>query len=270
MSNSENGRGPHADSDDVTFDDNTLVARVQNGDIEALGALYDRHADFVYRYFVFRVRDTTTAEDLLQDTFVKVQVAISDGRFDVDAGHAFRNWLTRVAANVRIDHFRRENRRPKEELPMIGDDDEPNTELPAPFQPDPLESIILDDLIDTLSPQARRVLLFRRTHPGLSDADCAERLDMQTDTYKKTMKRAFARIRELKAAQRSEIFDASYPWRNRGGGAGDVMAEPAVGRNDSSSDRVDRSASTLDPVARARIRSTILDTAAAAALQRAP
>jgi len=233
-------------------DDIALVRMAQLGDGEALGRLYDRHVAFVYRYLLRRTRgDAAAAEDLVQDTFVKVLRALDDGRFDPDGGHAFRGWLTRVAANACTDHQRRRASRPPTEATMAGDDEQADGERPAPFAPDPLPAIILDELLDELPPHARRVMRYRRHHPDLTEAECAERLEMTLEAYRKSVRRAFARLRELSAPRSAEILDATHPWQNRGAaGAG---ATRPIDDPTSSAEGQELSAS-----ARRRIRASLL------------
>jgi RNA polymerase sigma-70 factor (ECF subfamily) len=232
-------------------DDRELARRAQGGEGAALGLLYDRHVDYVHRYLRrYAPGDPATAEDLVHDTFIRVIRAFDDGRFDPEHEGEFRGWLTRIAANIYRDHARRQARRAAREEPMRHDED-PETfgwEPAAPFQADPLPPIELDALLDTLPPQARRVMRFRRQHPELSEAESAERLGMGLEAYRKTVRRAFSRLREQSGARREELLDATYPWQNRGEEAS-PFAVPAT--------------ADLDPAARARIRAALLEAQAA-------
>jgi RNA polymerase sigma-70 factor, ECF subfamily len=78
------------------------IERVRRGDSAALGALISRHQHRLYRYLLRLARDRATAEDLFQQTWVRVMEKI--GRYD--SGRNFDVWLFTVAHNIAIDYFR--------------------------------------------------------------------------------------------------------------------------------------------------------------------
>ncbi len=80
-----------------------LVERVQEGDSAALGALYDRLAERIYRFSLFRVGNHHDAEDLTQRTFLKMIEALP--RYQ-RRGIPFEAWLFRLARNAAIDLMR--------------------------------------------------------------------------------------------------------------------------------------------------------------------
>lgn len=94
-----------------TFPDDQLVQQYLAGNESALGELLDRHKDRIYTYIFLFVRDTYTAEDLLQETFIKVIDKLRSGKYQEQS--KFLPWLSRVAYNLCIDHYRREKRLPK-------------------------------------------------------------------------------------------------------------------------------------------------------------
>lgn len=82
--------------------DEELLGRVGEGDREALGVLFDRYHDAVYRYLRGQVGDGSLAEDLLQETFLRVWRA-GPNLPPVERG---RGYLFRVALNLVRDHHR--------------------------------------------------------------------------------------------------------------------------------------------------------------------
>ena len=86
--------------------DEVLVKRFANGDNQAFDILLNRHRNRVYTYILLIVRNRDLAEDVFQETFMKVIVTIKQGRY-VDNGR-FYAWVTRIAHNLIIDIFRRE------------------------------------------------------------------------------------------------------------------------------------------------------------------
>lgn len=86
--------------------DEELVALYASGTDDAFDVLLERYKDRLYSYILYNVRNTDVADDIFQETFVKVVVTIRDGRY-TETGKFFA-WVTRIAHNLVIDFFRRE------------------------------------------------------------------------------------------------------------------------------------------------------------------
>lgn len=86
--------------------DEELVALYATGTDEAFDVLLERYKDRLFSYILYHVRNADVAEDIFQETFVKVVVTIRDGRY-TESGK-FYSWVTRIAHNLIIDFFRRE------------------------------------------------------------------------------------------------------------------------------------------------------------------
>jgi RNA polymerase sigma-70 factor (ECF subfamily) len=80
-----------------------LVARAQNGDAEAFGALYDRYVDLVYRYVFYRVASRQLTEDLVSETFLRALRRIGSFTWQ---GRDFAAWLVTIARNLIADHYK--------------------------------------------------------------------------------------------------------------------------------------------------------------------
>ena len=85
--------------------DEQLITLYVDGINEAFDELIERHKDRVYTYIFHSVKDNDQANDLFQETFVKVIMTIKQGRY-VENGH-FLAWVLRIAHNLIIDFFRR-------------------------------------------------------------------------------------------------------------------------------------------------------------------
>lgn len=79
------------------------IARIKDGDPEALEVLYVRYASQVHRYTESIVRNPEDAADLTQQLFLRLPTALR--RYDSDCG-SFSSWVMRVAHNAAIDHLR--------------------------------------------------------------------------------------------------------------------------------------------------------------------
>lgn len=86
--------------------DEELVILYAQGDNAAFDVLLNRHKSSVHSYIYFIVRNKDLAEDIFQETFVKVIMTIKQGRY-VDNGK-FKAWMLRIAHNLVIDNYRQE------------------------------------------------------------------------------------------------------------------------------------------------------------------
>lgn len=96
---------------DSRLSDSQLVSLYQNGNEEAFEMLLNRHKSKIYTAIYLIVKDRYTAEDLLQETFVKAISTIRGGRYNEEG--KFLPWVSRIAHNLAIDHFRKEKRYPE-------------------------------------------------------------------------------------------------------------------------------------------------------------
>jgi RNA polymerase sigma-70 factor (ECF subfamily) len=98
----------------VNQTDQALVIQIQQGNLEALGVLYDRHRRLVYRTALAITGDTEAAADLLQDVFLRLH------RFahNIDPIRPLEPWLYRMTTNLSYDWVKRRKRwpRPLEDL----------------------------------------------------------------------------------------------------------------------------------------------------------
>ena len=92
------------------LNDQELVDLYIAGDEPSLEILIARHKKRVFSYVMMVVRDRHLAEDIFQDTFIKVIQTLKRGSYN-DEGK-FLPWVLRIAHNLVIDHFRRQKRMP--------------------------------------------------------------------------------------------------------------------------------------------------------------
>ena len=90
---------------DLLTDEN-LVVLYAEGNNAAFDVLLNRHKASIHSYIYFIVRTKELAEDLFQETFVKVIMTIKQGRYTENG--KFKAWITRIAHNLIIDNFRQE------------------------------------------------------------------------------------------------------------------------------------------------------------------
>lgn len=85
--------------------DDALIQSFSEGSSDAFNVLVDRYDAVLHTYIRIAVGDSFTADDLLQDTFMKVLDKITAGKYQAQG--KFKSWIFRVAHNLVMDHFRR-------------------------------------------------------------------------------------------------------------------------------------------------------------------
>lgn len=99
-----------------TMTDEELVVSYAEGNDSAFEVLLNRHKQPLYTYIYYTVHSQGIAEDIFQDTFIKAITTIRQGKYS-ETGR-FKAWLTRIAHNLIIDHFRQK----KNENTVLNDD----------------------------------------------------------------------------------------------------------------------------------------------------
>jgi RNA polymerase sigma factor (sigma-70 family) len=94
----------------VTVSDSQLMSLYKRGNENAFEQLVKRHKSRIFTTIYLIVKDKYVAEDLLQDTFIKVVNTVKSGRYNEEG--KFLPWVLRIAHNLAIDHFRKEKRYP--------------------------------------------------------------------------------------------------------------------------------------------------------------
>ena len=93
-----------------SLQDHQLIQMFLDGNSEALSSLIDRYKDKIFTSIFLLVKDKYLAEDIFQDTFIKVIDTLNSGRY-TDEGK-FLPWVMRIGHNLCVDHFRRVKRTP--------------------------------------------------------------------------------------------------------------------------------------------------------------
>lgn len=89
-------------------DDRVLISTYLSGDEKAFEVLLLRHKDRIFRSIYMKVRDKALANDLFQDTFIKIVNTLKAGSYNEEG--KFLPWALRIAHNLVIDFFRKNNK----------------------------------------------------------------------------------------------------------------------------------------------------------------
>ena len=178
--------------------DYELVNRFINGSQSSIEVLINRHKNRVYTYIILIVRNQQLAEDIFQDTFIKVIHSLNNGKY-TDSGK-FLSWVIRIAHNLIIDHFRKE----KQFNTSTSDDYDADVFNTRKLAHGNIEDELVYDqilydvrnLIDELPPDQREVVLLRH-YGGLSFKDIAEQTNVSINTALGRMRYALINLRKL-------------------------------------------------------------------------
>lgn len=174
-----------------------LVKQYLLGDEKSLSILINRHQQKIFSFIYSKVYDKDLAEDIFQDTFIKVIRTLKRGKYNEEG--KFLPWVMRIAHNLVIDHFRKNNRMPKFEgrgdfeiLDFITDGD-----LNAERQ-------IIKDQIDTdlhelikELPQDQLEVLEMRIFKEMSFKEIAHKTDVSINTALGRMRYALINLRKI-------------------------------------------------------------------------
>lgn len=178
--------------------DQELVQAYIKGDQSAIEVLINRHRSKVYTYILLTIKNQQLAEDLFQETFIKVIQSLRDGKYR-DNGR-FLSWVIRIAHNLIIDHFRKE----KQMNSVSNDDTDVDLFNSKKLSDDNIEELIVSSqikaeirsLIYELPEDQREVVLLRH-YGGLSFKEIADQTDVSINTALGRMRYALINLRKL-------------------------------------------------------------------------
>ncbi|MDP4186630.1 MAG: sigma-70 family RNA polymerase sigma factor [Bacteroidota bacterium] len=180
------------------FSDQELIEQSIAGNQKSLELLINRYRRKVFTYILLVVGDRQLAEDIFQDTFIKVINSLKEGKYQ-DNGR-FLSWVTRIAHNLVIDYFRKEK-----QLSTVSDDDCDvsvfnTTKLAeANIEDSMVRDQIMEDvrsLIEQLPADQREVIMLRH-YMGLSFKEIAEQTNVSINTALGRMRYALINLRKL-------------------------------------------------------------------------
>ena len=178
-------------------DDAALVQDYVNGNERALEMLIKRHKLRIYNFIYSKVFDRDTAEDIFQETFIKVIKTLKRGMYNEEG--KFLPWVMRIAHNLVIDFFRKNNRIPtfdnSEEFDIFQliSDGNPTTEKVM------IEEQVVEDLQNLIVqlPDDQKDVLNMRLYKDMSFKEIAESTGVSINTALGRMRYAIINLRKL-------------------------------------------------------------------------
>ncbi|MBW6492196.1 MAG: sigma-70 family RNA polymerase sigma factor [Lentimicrobium sp.] len=181
-----------------TISDQELINRYLSGNEASLEQLIYRHKNKVFSYILMVVKNKQHADDIFQDTFIKVIHTLRSGSYKEEG--KFIQWVMRIAHNLVIDHFRRSKR-----IPLVESaNGEGNILDNLRIYDDSIEDRMINEqihndvraLIDYLPPEQRDVLIMRH-YADMSFKDIAEQTDVSINTALGRMRYALINLRKM-------------------------------------------------------------------------
>ena len=183
----------------ASFSDSELFRAFRGGDEQAFEVLLSRHQDRVFTKIFFIVRNNDIANDLFQDTFIKVVGLLKSGKY-VESGK-FRPWILRIAHNIAIDHFRRNKKMPlvrsREDYDVFSTIGTEDTNIEDKLVVDQIHTDV-KKLIDHLPAEQQEVLRMR-IYQDLSFKEISECTDVSINTALGRMRYAVINLKKLVA-----------------------------------------------------------------------
>ncbi len=180
------------------LNDKELVESYRNGNVASFELLVERHQNKVFSYILMLVKDRQLADDIFQDTFLKIIRTIKAGAYKEEG--KFIQFAMRIAHNLVIDHFRKSNR-----LPMT---DSVNNEYSIidnlkytdrSIEDEMIEEQVYGDLrkmIDLL-PDEQKEVLNMRMYADMSFKEIADATNVSINTALGRMRYALINLRKM-------------------------------------------------------------------------
>ena len=181
----------------ASLSDRDLIRAYREGDERAFETLLNRYQSGVFSKIVFVVRDHEVANDLFQDTWIKVVKVLKSGKY-VEEGK-FGPWVMRIAHNVAIDHFRRNRKRrmvrPTDEFDIF--------DTLAHDAPNAMDTMVQEEVLAELRqlipalPEEQRAVVKMRLEQQYSFKEIAEETGVSINTALGRMRYALINLRRM-------------------------------------------------------------------------
>ena len=181
----------------ASLSDRDLIRAYREGDERAFETLLNRYQSGVFSKIVFVVRDHEVANDLFQDTWIKVVKVLKSGKY-VEEGK-FGPWVMRIAHNAAIDHFRRNRKkrmvRPTDEFDIF--------DTLAHDAPNAMDTMVQEEVLAELRqlipalPEEQRAVVKMRLEQHYSFKEIAEETGVSINTALGRMRYALINLRRM-------------------------------------------------------------------------
>ena len=184
-----------------TLTDSLLISRYQKGDENALSILISRHQKELFSFIFYKLMDEELANDVFQDTFMKIIVSLKEGRYNDDG--KFILWAKRIAHNLIIDHYRLKSKHIKVSETTYENEEFSIFDLLKETEENIEERLITNQIYDDLMkmlvflPENQQEVIKLRIFDGLSFKEIAEQTNTSINTTLGRVRYALINMRKI-------------------------------------------------------------------------
>ncbi len=186
----------------TSLSDQELIVNYLKGNEECFSELVNRHERKIFTSIYLLVKDHDLANDIFQDTFIKVINTLRSGTYNEEG--KFLGWVLRIAHNLVIDHFRKEKR-----MPMLHDTEEYSIFDVIGLTDENVEDKLVREqihqmvrrLVEELPLDQREVVIMRH-YGNMSFKEIAELTNVSINTSLGRMRYALINLRNLIAERK--------------------------------------------------------------------
>lgn len=179
--------------------DEQLALLYADGNNRAFDELLSRIQDKLFTYIVCMVKDEELANDLFQETFIKAITKLRDGKYRDNGKFSF--WMTRIAHNVIIDHYREV--KGMHIVEPSKDNDLQNLKVASVMESDRERGMVNEQVMQDVRrlmnalPQPQREVVFMRYYQDMSFKEIAQATGVSINTSLGRMRYALINMRRL-------------------------------------------------------------------------
>ena len=184
-----------------TLTDSLLISRYQKGDENALSILISRHQKELFSFIFYKLMDEELANDVFQDTFMKIIVSLKEGRYNDDG--QFILWAKRIAHNLIIDHYRLKSKHIKVSETTYENEEFSIFDLLKETEENIEERLITNQIYDDLMkmlvflPENQQEVIKLRFFDGLSFKEISEQTNTSINTTLGRVRYALINMRKI-------------------------------------------------------------------------
>lgn len=184
-----------------TQTDSTLISKYKQGSEQALVILIERHQKELFSFIYYKLMDEDLANDIFQDTFMKIIVTLKEGRYNEEG--KFMLWAKRIAHNLIIDHFRLKTKHAKVSETTYDNEEFSIFDLIAGKEENVEEKLVSQqiqhDLMKMLVclPENQQEVIKLRFFDGLSFKEIAEQTNTSINTTLGRVRYALINLRKI-------------------------------------------------------------------------
>ncbi len=180
---------------DASTGEETLVLQAQNGSTAAFEQIIVLYQKRIFKMAYGYLKNTEDAKEVVQDTFLRLYKSIGSYR----EGNRFSSWLFRIAANLCVDHYRKNKLRSQREGDtdnLVGDHYQVSeTEDPEQHMTNETMKAQIHDAVAQLSKQEQKVFMLKH-YSHLKYQEIADVMDISVGTVKSTHHRAVTNLKK--------------------------------------------------------------------------